>query len=255
MLKQFLRLSTLILLSAGPAWASTQEMTAHPAEPKAPSAAEPTPPSVPSAPPPTASEPAADSKSAAKEKAGVSKPKSGRIASPSTRGLPGDDEVTTPIPPSLTQRALCDELRKTAKERASFQKQLEDEKKAVAAEKAHLEEIVADITKQRQALKEETARLEALLARASGEAPKTAGAPAAKPIKPDFEGLAKTVRSMKPDQAASLITRVDRDLGAKVLSRMKPQDAGAILEKLKPELAADLLADMASLPAPKKGGK
>ena len=58
--------------------------------------------------------------------------------------------------------------------------------------------------------------------------------------------MAKTLKSMKPDQAATLLARLDRPLAVSLLRRMRPGDAGAVLEKMKPETAADLFSLMAS---------
>ena len=57
--------------------------------------------------------------------------------------------------------------------------------------------------------------------------------------------LAKTLKGMKPDQAAALVARLDRPLAIDLLRRMRPGDAAVVLEKVKPELAAELFSMMA----------
>jgi flagellar motility protein MotE (MotC chaperone) len=61
--------------------------------------------------------------------------------------------------------------------------------------------------------------------------------------------LAKTLKGMKPDQAASLLARLERPLAVEILRRMRPADAGVVLEKMKAETAAELFTAMAATPA------
>ncbi len=57
--------------------------------------------------------------------------------------------------------------------------------------------------------------------------------------------MAKTLKNMRPDQAAQVLIHVERSLAVGVLGRMRPSDAGAVLEKMKPEQAAQFIAALA----------
>lgn len=169
---------------------------------------------------------------------------------------------TEALPPSLTSAALQDELARSAREarrerqRLNEERQkLEGERKALEAERTRLSQLAADVEKSRALLKDETARLEALIARVGNVTPQAAGgaAPATRPEPPPLnraqvESLAKTVKAMKADQAAVLITKLDTALAVRVLQKMKPADAGAVLERLRPDLAAELVSSLATLP-------
>src|SRR6185295_9413698 len=106
----------------------------------------------------------------------------------------------------------------------------------------------AEINKAREGLRADTARLEALLAQraAAGSAPAgeaggadEGGEPGKK--KPtSLDGLAKAMRGMKPEQAAPIISRLERKMAADVLVRMPATDAGKVLGQCKPELAAEI---------------
>ena len=61
-----------------------------------------------------------------------------------------------------------------------------------------------------------------------------------------LDNLAKAIRGMKPEQAAPIISRVDRKLAADVLLRMPGADAGKVMGVCKPEVAAELAAEIAS---------
>jgi flagellar motility protein MotE (MotC chaperone) len=156
-------------------------------------------------------------------------------------------------PPSLSKQALCAEVSKSVRDQQAARTKLAEERKALAAERARLEALSADISKSREALRKETQRLEDLMAH---RVPGNAGgdsfsfSPSGKPSG-DIESLAKTFKTMAPDQVANLLTRMDRVLSAQVLHHMRPADAGAVIEKLKPDLAADLVAQMATVPAEK----
>ena len=158
------------------------------------------------------------------------------------------------MPATVTNAALATELKNHANEqklaRSSMQK-----------ERARLEELKGELDASRTALKEETARLEATIAAARstpGSSPTPTSIapvpvkPATKQQRPQLQALAKTIKGMKPEQAALMVARLDRQLASDILREMKPAEAGAILDKLKPELAADLIATMAAQLAPQK---
>jgi len=123
-----------------------------------------------------------------------------------------------------------------------------------------MEKLSGDIAAARAALLSETALLERRLKEAP-PAEKRAAAPAAPALppaparrsgpepKPRGETLAKTLKGMKPDQAASLLARLERPLAVEILRRMRPADAGVVLEKMKAETAAELFTAMAATPA------
>jgi flagellar motility protein MotE (MotC chaperone) len=166
---------------------------------------------------------------------------------------------TQPAPP-LTRKALCGELTKTNKELTTARAKLDAERKTLESERKELEKLKAEIATARAGLKEETDKLQALLDK-RGDAPpatKTEEKPKATLTKPaELDGLAKTMKSMKPDAAAAVIQRSEPMLAAQLLKRMKPADAGAVMDRLKPDLAAELVVLMSSLPgpAPKNGGR
>ena len=175
-------------------------------------------------------------------------------------------EGEAPPPPPLTRKALCGELTRTSKELTVARKRLDDDRKALESERAELERLKAEITSARAGLRVDTEKLEAILAK-RGDAPAGNNTEAAKPApKPtpiaprpqELDGLAKTMKSMKPDAAAALIQRTEPTLAAALLKRMKPADAGAVMDRLKPELAADLVTLMSTTPAAaptKPGGR
>jgi flagellar motility protein MotE (MotC chaperone) len=174
-------------------------------------------------------------------------------ATPAGRGVP-------PNLPSLTTTALRNELRQSLAEPG--------EPGAPVSERARLEQLAGEIAKAREALKQETARLEALIkqrgsceseARASADENNPAAAAAALAAKDmareQLDSVSKTMKGMKPEQAAAVVTRLDHHLAAEVLRRMRPADAGAVLGYLKPELAAELATEIATRKPsfPKKG--
>jgi flagellar motility protein MotE (MotC chaperone) len=156
------------------------------------------------------------------------------------------------LPPSLTQHALCEELQRSTLDRRSTYSKME-------ADRARLERLAAEVAEARAALKQETARLEALVRKAG---PGRVGGPAAGavPLLPvgseraPVETLARTIRGMQPEQAAAVLARLDPHLAVAVLRRIRPADAGAIADKLKPDTAAALFALLASAapPVPKE---
>src|SRR6185369_10021877 len=124
---------------------------------------------------------------------------------------------------------------------------------ATTAEREKLERLAAEINKAREGLRQDTARLEALLEKraATGPGPAPGESPAGdgEPVKKtptSLDGLAKAMRGMKPEQAAPIISRLERKMAADVLVRMPATDAGKVLGQCKPEVAAELAAEIAS---------
>lgn len=168
------------------------------------------------------------------------------VPHPTASPEPGDA-----TPPSLTARALADELAASAKRRR-------EELAALAKERARLEKLQADIASARAALREESARLDAQAkqaAAARAEETKRAAAQAQKPAarpppKPGEKGptdaIAKALKGMKSEPAAALVTRLDRPLAVELLRKMRPADAGALLEKMKPDTAAEMVSALAA---------
>ncbi len=155
------------------------------------------------------------------------------------------------LPPSLAASALRDELRVSSLRR-------QEELAALGRERARLEKLAAEITAARAALKTETARLDEKVKKEKEEKEEAAKrASSAKPPspqvradgKPPGEVLAKTLKGMKADQAAALVSRLERRLAVDLLRHMRPADAGTVLEKMKPETAAELFSLMASTEA------
>lgn len=146
-------------------------------------------------------------------------------------------------PPPLTMGGLREEMHREAAPVA-----IDPD----AAPRTKVEQMLSEITKARQALHEDTVRLEGMMAQdgsesapggpgASGTAP-AAGRPVAKN---PLDVLAKALRGIKPDQAAPIVSRLDKRLAATVLQRMPPVDAGKILGAMKPDTAAELATQIA----------
>lgn len=145
------------------------------------------------------------------------------------------------IPPSLTGNALRQEVRQNGGE----------DRTAPMSERQRLEQLAAEINKAREALKQDTARLESMLKGGDGSMPVgdpsatvptvAAGAAASKEaMKEQILSVSKAMKGMKPEQAGAIIGRLDRVLAAEILRRMKPADAGAVMGAIKPEVAAEL---------------
>ncbi|HVO19334.1 MAG TPA: hypothetical protein VMU15_08770 [Anaeromyxobacter sp.] len=144
--------------------------------------------------------------------------------------------TTTATPPSLSARALLDELRRSARDRQGEQGSLAEQRKK-------LEALAQEIEKSRAALREETARLQAAVATAAkAEKPGPGGQKAGTS---SLDTLAKTTKGMKAEQAAAMLTRLDRGLAAAILNHMRPGDSALVLEKMEPATAAALLALLA----------
>ena len=173
------------------------------------------------------------------------------------------DRYAAVVPPGLTLAALRNQLANAAPPTT--------EPNAPSADHDRPTQTLSDIEKAREALRQETARLEALL-RATGNCGGGTGMTNGEPLLPrtqvsasdlreaaseQIDSVSKAIRGMKPDQAAALIARLDRGLAAEILRRMKSSDAGAILGLLKPDLAAELATVIAThkpaYPREKKG--
>jgi flagellar motility protein MotE (MotC chaperone) len=151
-------------------------------------------------------------------------------------------------PPSLTSNALRGEMRQSGGA-------VEGPR---PTERARLEQLASDITRAREALRADTARLEQML-KSRGESggmpvgdPLAEGGPAAPPLsekdlqKEQLDSVSKALKGMKPEQAAAIVARLDRLLAAEILRRMRPADAGAVMGQLKPEVAAELATTIAT---------
>lgn len=125
----------------------------------------------------------------------------------------------------------------------------------MAPSRMKLEQMLQEVTKARASLHDETAKLEAMLTQDGGDGA-TAGsgggaaAPGGKPAKNPLDVLAKALRGIKPEQAAPIVTRLERRLAATVLQRMPPVDAGKIMGAMKPDTAAELATQIAMRPLP-----
>jgi flagellar motility protein MotE (MotC chaperone) len=146
--------------------------------------------------------------------------------------------------PPLNVSALRDEIGRSSGVDARTQ---------IKKDRERLEQLVAEINKAREALRQDTARLETVLARKDPVAAAAADAGGAggvgeggKKIPTSLEGLAKAMRGMKPEQAAPIVSRLERKLAADVLMKMPAVDAGKVMGQLKPDIAAELATEIAS---------
>jgi flagellar motility protein MotE (MotC chaperone) len=128
-----------------------------------------------------------------------------------------------------------------------------EERTGTRAEREKLEQLAGEIGKAREGLRQDTAKLEALLAArdafvqaAPPAAPAGGDGEPVKKVPTSLDSLAKAIRGMKAEQAAPIISRVDRKLAADVLLRMPGADAGKVMGVCKPEVAAELAAEIAS---------
>jgi flagellar motility protein MotE (MotC chaperone) len=162
------------------------------------------------------------------------------------------DRYAAVVPPGLTLAALRTQLSKGPVPAA--------DPGAQASEHGRPTQALSDIEKARESLRQETARLEALLKAAGNCNGGGGGMPTGEPLSPSspisaatlreaaseqIDTVSKAMKGMKPEQAAALLGRLDRGLAAEILRRMKSTDAGAILGLLKPDLAADLATEIA----------
>jgi flagellar motility protein MotE (MotC chaperone) len=180
---------------------------------------------------------------AAEKSAATKTPKRGKSGESSAAG----EEPTGPLTPPLKLNALREEMSRPPARH--------DEHAATKAEREKLEQLAAEINKAREGLRQDTAKLEAMLA-ARDAAPSpvaSAGTPSngengepAKKVPVPLDNLSKAIRGMKPEQAAPIISRVSRKLAADILLRMPGADAGKVMGVCKPEVAAELAAEIAS---------
>jgi hypothetical protein len=164
------------------------------------------------------------------------------------------DRYAAVVPPGLTLAALRSQLSKGATPVV--------DSNAPGGDHARPMQSLSDIEKARESLRQETARLEALI-KAAGNCGGGGGGGMAigEPMLPtapipaatlreaageQIDSVSKAMKGMKPEQAAALIGRLDRGLAAEILRRMKSTDAGAILGLLKPDLAAELATEIAT---------
>ena len=174
---------------------------------------------------------------------------------------PGNDKSARPaaaakrtprsVLPTLTAAALKGELRQSLVKPGETTGQPSD--------RVRLEQLAAEIARAREALKQETARLEALIKQVgpcgsearnspseSDPAAAAAAAAAKDAAREQLDIVSKTLKGMKPEQAAALVSLLDHRLAAEVIRRMRPADAGALMGYLKPELAAALATEIAT---------
>jgi flagellar motility protein MotE (MotC chaperone) len=180
----------------------------------------------------------------ARDKPEEKAPEKSAEAKPARKGRSERGPVSTP--PSLTTNALRGEMRGGGGGGEG----------ARTSERAKLEQLASDITKAREALRADTAKLEQML-KGRGEGmpvgdPLAEGGPSATPLsekdlqKEQIDSVSKALKGMKPEQAAAIVARLDRLLAAEILRRMRPADAGAVMGQLKPEVAAELATTIAT---------
>jgi flagellar motility protein MotE (MotC chaperone) len=155
-----------------------------------------------------------------------------------------------PLPPEITADGLRDELRRAARERKAQAAKMNDEHSKLGEERTQLEQMAHDIESARQSLRTETDDLRQQLkkkpsAAPAGPAAAVDGAGSGKPPPGPIDLVAKTLKNMRPDQAAQILIHVDRALAVSVLAHMRASDAGAVLEKMKPDQAAQFVTALA----------
>ena len=168
----------------------------------------------------------------------------------------GQERYAAVVPPALTLSSLQQEMGK------GVRKSVEGGGATSAgSERERLEQLATDIEKAREGLRQETARLEAMLKSSgncgggngigmlmgdplSGSSQVSAASLRDAPNE-QIDSVSKAMKGMKPEQAAAVLARLDRGLAAEVLRRMRPADAGSIMGLIKPELAAELATEIA----------
>jgi hypothetical protein len=130
-----------------------------------------------------------------------------------------------------------------------------------APARTKVEQVLAEMVKTRAALRDDASRLESLTGDNGSEAgggTSVAGAPDGVPGQPPqknpLDVLAKALRGIKPEAAAPIVARIDRNLAATVLLKMPPVDAGKIMGALKPDVAAELATQIALRAKPVRNG-
>jgi len=192
--------------------------------------------------PPTPTKAADSAKPAASSPPAIGK--SARPAAPVKRS-------PQPVLPTLSTTALKSELHQSLV--------VPKEAAGPVSDRARLEQLTFEIAHAREALRQETARLEALIKQSgpadggagsppseSSPAPEAAAAPAKDTAREQLDSVSKALKGMKPEQAAAVLSLLDRRLAAQVLRNMRPADAGAVMGFLKPEQAADLATEIAT---------
>ncbi|MGC4120529.1 MAG: hypothetical protein QM765_39305 [Myxococcales bacterium] len=164
------------------------------------------------------------------------------------------------MPTAITAAALCGELERNARTVSDQMARIQKERAGLTRERAELEKLARQVEEEREKLREEIDRLASFVElgaedkKGGGGAHDAAGKlarwAAGAPGRTPLDGMAKTIKAMKPAAAADLVARLDRDVGAAVLARLKPKDASAVMDKLKPDVAADLLSRMAERAGP-----
>jgi hypothetical protein len=233
----------------------------------------PTPPTLPALPtPPSASKSAETAPPVLSKTVGPAKPTETKKATAHRNRRPRPQPVANAVgssvapaiaaAPSLSPAALRAELAHPTPES-------EVALRTVGDEQSRLEKLGADIATARTGLRQDTARLETILrdhgggtgdptkgATAEPDDPRSGvgGHPGAGRIAPappagtgrgQIDVVSKAMAGMKPEQAAAILTRLDRALAADVLRRMKASDAGAAMGQLRPEVAAEIATEIA----------
>jgi flagellar motility protein MotE (MotC chaperone) len=157
------------------------------------------------------------------------------------------EEPTGPITPPIKLATMREEMNRPPRK---------EEHPISHAEREKLEQLAVEINKAREGLRQDTARLEATLAARDAAQPASSNnnnnaaadgaAETGKKVPTPLDNLAKAMRGMKPEQAAPIISRVDRKLAADVLLRMPAVDAGKVMGVCSPQVAAELTAEIAS---------
>ena len=174
-------------------------------------------------------------------------PSAGAAAKDGDKAPSDKEEAAGPITPPIKLSTMREEMNRPPRK---------EERPLSRAEREKLEQLAAEINKAREGMRQETARLEALLAARDAAQPASSNnntnsaadgaAETGKKVQTPLDSLAKAMRGMKPEQAAPIISRVDRKLGADVLLRMPAVDAGKVMGVCSPQVAAELTAEIAS---------
>jgi hypothetical protein len=154
------------------------------------------------------------------------------------------------LPPEITTDGLRDELRKAARDRKAQAAKLSDERSKLGEERTQLEQMAKDIEAARQSLRGETQDFRQQAKKKPTGAPAVSaavsdGSGSTKPPPGPIDLVAKTLKNMRPDQAAQVLIHVERGLAVNVLAHMRASDAGAVLEKMKPDQAAQFITALA----------
>ena len=169
----------------------------------------------------------------------------------SARPGPSGKRPAKPVLPTLTPTALKGELRQSLAKPG--------EAPVPVTDRARLEQLASEIAHAREALRQETTRLEALIKQVgpcggevrsspseSDPAAAAAAAAAKDAAREQLDSVSKALKGMKPEQAAAVVSLLDHRLAGEVLRRMRPADAGALMGYLKPEVAAGLATEIAT---------